>query len=237
MFVNDNFANKVTNQFLIIYYLAKGYFLDFLYMIFYYSIMYYFISGIVDCFEEGRLVVDCNGVGYDLCVSNNTLSQYAKVGEKVKIYTYLAVSEDDMRLFGFYSIQEKAMFERLISVSGIGPKLSMQILSGMDINTLVTCIVSGDIALLSKIKGLGKKTAERIVLELREKLGSIGNDNLNLVNVVISNNNDKISQEAIMALESFGVAKANATKLVSEARKQTDKLENIITIALRSMDK
>lgn len=197
--------------------------------------MYYFINGNVDFCEEGRLVVDCNGVGYDICVSNNTLQECGSIGKRVKLYTYLAVSQDDMRLFGFGNKEEKSMFEKLISVSGIGPKMAMQVLSGLNLPNLINAIVCGDVNILSKIKGLGKKTAERIVLELREKLGAIGDMSSSTISIPIST--DIVSQEAIMALETFGVARAEAQRLVAEARLQSDKLENIITLALRSMDK
>lgn len=126
--------------------------------------MYYSISGKVVFYEEGKVVLENNGIAYELGVSANTLAAFAKKGEVVTAYTYLKVAEDEMSLYGFYSKEEKAMFVNLISVSGVGPKTALQILSGIDLQSLAIAIVNGDAKTLAKVKGLGKKTAERLSL-------------------------------------------------------------------------
>ena len=137
------------------------------------SDMFYSITGKVVFYEEGRLAVATpGGVAYELLVSNATLAKLGRQGETVTVYCRLAVAQDDVRLFGFYSKEEKAMFENLTSVGGVGGKLALQILSSVDVSTLAIAIVGGDAATLSKVKGIGKKTAERIILELREQVSS-----------------------------------------------------------------
>ncbi|MEG1609035.1 MAG: Holliday junction branch migration protein RuvA, partial [Clostridia bacterium] len=202
----------------------------------YHKYMYYSITGNVIFFEEGRLVVETGGVGYDLCVSTSTLSKFGKQNEMVTVFTYFAISQDSVRLFGFYSKEEKSMFEKLISVGGVGPKVALQILSGLPIDRLACAIASNDIVALSKIKGIGKKTAERIVLELKEKIVISQEECLSFVGD-FADNLDSVANDAILALVSLGIPKSQAYKSVCDARVKTDRLENIITLALRSMDR
>ncbi len=129
-----------------------------------------FISGEVVRVEDGLLVVSNNGMGFEINVSNKTLSDFSVVGDTVTVYTYMQVREDDISLFGFSTTEEKQMFLMLISVNGVGPKVALQILSGMRCDDLRSAIVTEDTASLVRIKGLGKKTAERIVLELKGKI-------------------------------------------------------------------
>ena len=123
--------------------------------------MYNYIQGKIVDKTLTAIVVDNNGIGYEIGVSGNTLMD-VDMGEIVKIYTYLYVREDEMSLYGFSRLEEKKLFMRLIDISGIGPKLAMQILGGYDLKTLTVAIASGDAKTLCKIKGLGKKTAEKV---------------------------------------------------------------------------
>lgn len=129
-----------------------------------------FVIGEVVGIEDGLLVVSNNGIGFEINVSNKTLSDFSLIGEVVTVYTYMQVREDDVSLFGFSTKEEKKMFLMLISVNGVGPKMALQILSGIRPDDLSAAIVSEDAASLVRIKGLGKKTAERIVLELKGKI-------------------------------------------------------------------
>ncbi|MCX4362048.1 MAG: Holliday junction branch migration protein RuvA [Clostridia bacterium] len=203
--------------------------------------MYYSITGKVIFYEEGKVVLENNGIAYELGVSANTLSVFAKKGEIVTAYTYLKVAEDEMSLYGFYSKEEKAMFINLISVSGVGPKTALQILSGIDLQRLAIAIVNGDSKTLSKVKGLGKKTAERIILELKEKIAQVGggDDGDSFFGLLSGEDNskDEVVNDAVLALVSLGIPKTDAVKAVAVARSKTDKLENIITLALRSFDR
>lgn len=203
--------------------------------------MYYSITGKVVYYEEGKVVLENRGIAYELNVSANTLTAFAKKGETVVAYTYLKVAEDEMSLYGFGSKEEKAMFINLISVSGVGPKTALQILSGIDLQRLAIAIVNSDVKTLSKVKGLGKKTAERIILELKEKIAEVGSSDgddgfFGTLGGEVSSK-DEVAGDAVLALVSLGVSKTEAVKAVAVARSKTDKLEDIITLALRSFDR
>lgn len=199
--------------------------------------MYYSITGKVILANEGRLVVDCNGVGYDIAVSNNALVRLGKVGEVVTVFTYLQVSEDALRLYGFYSKEEKTMFENLITISGVGPKLAVQILSGAELSRLAVAIVNSDVKALAGIKGIGKKTAERIILELKGKLEQEVSTDTSLVgdSVIVTASSDEITKDAVMALMSFGVSRAQAEQAVAAVRNKAKDLEGVIALAFRSL--
>ena len=133
--------------------------------------MFYYLSGEL-AYREGNIcVIDCGGVGYKLTVSMITAdSLLTKLGKQVKLYTHLAVREDGIEMFGFGSNEEKECFNKLISVSGIGPKVALSILSTPTPEKLAFAIATDDVALIAKTPGIGKKTAQRIILELKDKL-------------------------------------------------------------------
>ncbi len=118
----------------------------------------------------GRVIVDCHGVGYEVAVSMNTFAELPDVGREVSLFVFTHVREDLIALFGFASHDEKALFEKMISVSGIGPKLAINVLGGMKTTDLVATIRGGDAVRLTRMPGVGKKIAERVVLELKDKL-------------------------------------------------------------------
>jgi len=121
-----------------------------------------------------QAVIEAAGVGYDVAISVSTYSALPAEGAEVKLRIFTNVREDSIQLFGFLRAEEKALFERLISVSGIGPKLGITVLSGLAAPELIRIIRGGDVQMLTRVPGIGKKTAERIVLELRDKLDGIG---------------------------------------------------------------
>ncbi len=124
--------------------------------------------------HPNQAIVECAGVGYDVTITIPTYSELGGVGSEVALFVHTHVREDALSLFGFLRAQEKQLFEKLISVSGIGPKLAITILSGMATDLMVGAIRGNDVARLTKIPGIGKKTAERMVLELRDKLEDFG---------------------------------------------------------------
>lgn len=179
-----------------------------------------FLVGTIEEKYENVLVMDVNGVGYELLISNNTLVALPNVNETTKVLTYLHVKEDGVALYGFATPEEKSIFMKLITVSGVGPKMAITILSGMKISDLIVAISREDVSLLSKIKGLGKKTAERICLELKDKINATGfetdlfNYKENLGNF-INENALKDAVDTLIALgvnknEAYGLARANA---------------------------
>lgn len=180
--------------------------------------MFNYINGEVVELNGTNVVLDVGGIGYELSVSAYTLAD-CRVGKKQRLYAYLQVKEDGVALFGFSTAEEKTMFLRLISVSGIGCKVAQSILSGMDSNSLANAIFNADTKQLTKIKGLGKKTAERLVLELKEKIIL----DASAMELPIASNPDlqmnKDVQDAIAVLCSLGKSQADAEKLVEAAQK------------------
>jgi holliday junction DNA helicase RuvA len=116
------------------------------------------------------VVVDCGGVGYELWISVTTFTELGEVGSEARLHVHTHVREDALQLFGFHEVTEKLLFEKLLTISGIGPKLAITVLSGIAADRLVAAIRGGDHGTLTKIPGIGKKTAERVVLELKDKL-------------------------------------------------------------------
>lgn len=174
--------------------------------------MFYYLSGELAHREGNICVIDCGGVGYKLTVSMITAdSLLSKLGKHVKLFTHLAVREDGIEMFGFGSIEERECFNKLISVSGIGPKVALSILSTHTPEKLAFAIASDDVALIAKTPGIGKKTASRIVLELKDKLTIEDNCDLDAVkNIsapILSSKNANLA-EATEALLVLGYDKA-----------------------------
>lgn len=189
-----------------------------------------FLIGNIEEKKENTLSLNVGGVGFDICVSNNTLSALPLAGENVKIFTYMAVREDDISLYGFSSQEERDLFFKLITVSGIGPKMAIAILSGMSLSDLTIAIIKGDDKILSKIKGLGKKTAERLCLELKDKISPIAG--AEIVNQVMDYDEDAV-QMATDTLISLGINKNDAYMLARSYSSGNATAEEIISKALR----
>lgn len=193
-----------------------------------------FLIGEIEEKRESLLVLNVNGVGYELFISNNTLSSLPEVGEVTKISTYMAVREDGVFLFGFSSAEEKDLFFKLISVSGIGPKMAISILSGLTLSNLINAIVGGDVRLLSNIKGLGKKTAERICLELKDKVSPLGVlDEDFMKGNAFSSIDEDVIETASDTLIALGINKNDAYKLAKANYSEGDTAEKVIAKSLR----
>lgn len=189
-----------------------------------------FLVGIIEEKHEGILELDVNGVGFEVNVSSNTLGSLPMQGNNVKIYTYMAVREDDISLYGFSSIEERELFFKLISVSGIGPKMAISILSGLTLSDLTMAIIKSDTRILSKIKGLGKKTAERLCLELKDKLSVLSLPEENLFN---NEYDEDALQMAVDTLISLGINKNDAYMLARSHATKDATAEEIISKSLR----
>ncbi len=197
--------------------------------------MYAFISGIIDYIDpNGLVVIDNNGIGYNVNVSLNTLSGLPSKGEKTKLYTYTYIKEDAFSLFGFASMSEKSMFIKLIDISGVGPKMALGILSGITTTALALAVANSDVKSLSSIKGVGKKTAERIILELKEKVDITSSDFVSSTTSINISSSKEIN-DAIEALVALGITKNDAIKAVQKASETAKDTNAIITLALRSM--
>ena len=128
------------------------------------------IKGTIEAIGNNWVIIDVQGVSYQVFLPTSTLSTLGVVGQEAKLHTHLHVREDNLTLYGFSSARELTLFQTLITVSGIGPKLGMALLSAMDVEQLTMAIASGDAAMLTAVPGIGKKTAERIILELKDKI-------------------------------------------------------------------
>ena len=201
--------------------------------------MFSYINGLIADKNGNNVIVDVCGIGYELFVSDYTLSDVV-VGQSKKLYTYMQVKEDGISLFGFSSKEEKNMFLLLTSVSGVGCKMAISVLSGMNCNSLAAAIFNCDTKQLTKIKGLGKKTAERIVLELKEKvvvdaqyIGS-GQQSMDFVHTTegVKLNTEQLA--AIAVLSSLGKSQQDAEKLVEAASKLgANTTEELVNMAFR----
>ena len=196
--------------------------------------MFAHFDGVVAEKTAESIVLDVNGVGYLLLVSGATLSMAPQVGERMKLYATLNVREDAMELFGFYSREEKAMYERLRGVSGIGSRTALQILSAMSVRDLSLALVSGDAGALTRVPGIGKKTAQRLVLELKDK---VEDSELTGGGVSVSprSANSGPEGEAVAALVALGYSASEAAKAVSRVVGQADKVDELIFLALKGL--
>ena len=194
-----------------------------------------FLVGTIEQKFENTLIIDVNGVGYELLISNNTLVSLPMEGETAKILTYLQVSENTgVCLYGFANEEEKSMFLKLITVSGVGSKMAITILSGMKLSDLMIAIANEDTNLLSKIKGLGKKTAERVCLELKDKISA---NTLPLIDGtdVATSYNESALNDAVETLISLGVNKNEAYRLARSKATAEATAEEIILKCLRDL--
>ena len=196
--------------------------------------MYSYIKGKITESGENYIVVENNGIGYELSVSANAVCELSKQSGDVKVYCYLSVREDGVSLFGFSSEREKSMFLQLIGVSGVGPKLALTALSGMTTEQFAAAIVRSDVKTLSKIKGVGKKTAERIVLELRDKVSkdyeAVGETDV----VTSAAKSEGANEDAVLALMTLGYTKQEAEAAVLRVQKDGMSLEQLIFTALKN---
>lgn len=198
--------------------------------------MFYYIQGILAHREAGLAVIDCGGVGYKLTVSQNTLSELDKNAarsDKAKLYTYMAVREDDVELFGFYTEEELATFKLLLTVSGIGPKAAMGVLSAFTPDGLARAVSTEDTKAISRANGIGSKGAARIVLELKDKLSYAG-DATEKVTVTSTVSKAKSSHltEAAEALAALGYSRAEINTVLSKIDTNGKEAGEIIRLAL-----
>ena len=203
--------------------------------------MYYYLKGELAYREGNVCVIDCGGVGYKLTVSMITAdAMLSKLGKQVKLYTHLAVREDGIELFGFGSCEERECFHKLIGVSGIGPKVALSILSTHTPDKLAFAIASEDVALIAKTPGIGKKTASRIILELKDKLTVEASSDDAFVGSsdsapILSSKNTNLS-EAMEALMVLGYDKVTITGALKGIDPSMD-AASIIKAALKKLSR
>ncbi|MGO8986960.1 MAG: Holliday junction branch migration protein RuvA [Terriglobales bacterium] len=162
--------------------------------------------------HPNQAIVETHGVGYDVVISVPTFTEMPPAGAEVALHIHTHVREDALSLYGFLRLSEKRLFEKLLTVSGIGPKLAITILSGMPADEMVAAIRAGDLARLTRIPGIGKKTAERMVLELRDKLASAGQTEVSTATT------SPVEEDVLSALVNLGYQRASAEKALLAAR-------------------
>ena len=184
--------------------------------------------------DIGRVVVDCGGVGYGVQIPLSTFDRLPAVGTQVKLFTHHVVREDDQILFGFATAGERDAFELVTTVSGVGPKLALAVLSGLTVGDLQLAISQGDAKRLAAVKGIGKKTAERIVVELRDKINPI--EALANATATTSREQSNVLRDAMLALSALGfgdeVVRAKV-QAVLEANPNVSDTETVVKLALK----
>lgn len=191
-----------------------------------------YLKGIVHSKAENQLVLDVHDVGYLLEISTQTLEELPAKGEEAELLVHHHITDNDQRLFGFLGQNEKDLFELLITVKGVGPKLGLTILSGLPAEEITGAIVQQDKGTLSQIKGIGKKTAERMILELKDKVSEMVDATYTATSSAVSGD---LKQEAISALQSLGFKKRDSEKAVALAVKNGQSADNVQELVKRAL--
>ena len=193
------------------------------------------LTGILKYKSPTEILIDVHGVGYTVSIPLSTYEKLGDVGSTISLLTHFHVREDAMQLFGFFSDEERRLFKLLISVSGIGPKIAQSILSGMNVEELKSHLLSGNVTALTAIPGVGKKTSERLILELRDKVGKAYADAEPISALGIAS--ATIRAEALQALTSLGynlqIAEKSIRLVLKEAEGTIISLEELVKRALR----
>ncbi len=189
--------------------------------------------------QPPQLLLDVAGVAYEISASMTTFYHLPAVGNEVILFTHLAIREDAHQLFGFYEQRERTLFRTLIKVNGIGPKLALAILSSISSDDFVRCVNDNDSNSLIRIPGVGKKTAERLIVEMRDRLDDWQNDVISVTNINVNSNmnknNNRSSNEAISALVALGYKPQEASRAVLQIAADNLTVEELIRLALKGM--
>ncbi|MBT5421029.1 MAG: Holliday junction branch migration protein RuvA [Candidatus Cloacimonetes bacterium] len=199
--------------------------------------MYSYLKGVLSEKLPTTIVVDCNGVGYELFVPLSTYDKLPETGKVVTILVHYSFNESDgVRLFGFYSDEEKLLFKQLINISKVGPKLALSVLSGLSVADLIHAVQIGDVSLISTVHGIGKKSAERLVIELKDKVGDI---DVKSVDNGYPGIDSDIINDAETALLTLGYKRYDIRKIISKLMKDTDfsTSEEITKAAIKALYK
>lgn len=195
-----------------------------------------YIRGELAALEKDKVIVDVGGVGYGIYMPGQAMALLPPTGSEVKIHTYLNVREDAMQLFGFLTRDDLEIFKLLIGVSGIGPKGGLSILSKLSPDDLRYAVLSGDVKAISAAPGIGKKTAEKLIIELKDKLDiadvldhAIGND------APVAENNSTIQSEAVQALVALGYGSTESLRAVKQVELENPTVEDLLKEALKKL--
>ena len=182
-----------------------------------------------------EVLINVGGVGYEVQAPLGTISEMPEVGQQVTLFIHQVIREDTNQLYGFSNVTERSIFRALLKVNGVGAKVALAILSGMDGATFTRCVMSGDSASLVRLPGIGKKTAERLIIEMRDRLEDIGTDFPNVASTTASSHSTDPVAEAVSALIALGLKPQEASRRVSAIECNDLNSEEIIRLALQSM--
>ena len=200
--------------------------------------MYSYIRGPLAEVEMDHIVIDVYGVGYNIYIPTNCMEYLPGIGEECKIHTYLYVREDAMMLYGFLTKDDLDLFKQLISVSGIGPKGALGILSALSADDLRFAILAGDSKAIAKAPGIGAKTAQRVILELKDKMSleDAFEKKLDHEKVMVASSNNQVKNDAVLALTALGYSSSESLKAVSKVEITADMdVEAVLKLALKHM--
>jgi Holliday junction DNA helicase RuvA len=200
--------------------------------------MYSYIKGELAEINIDHIVIEAGGIGYQIFISAQTFDYLPSIGEETKVYTYLYLREDAMILYGFLTKDDMELFKKLISVSGIGPKGGLAILSTLDADDLRFAILSGDSKAIAKAPGVGAKTAQRVILELKDKvsLEEAFEKKTEHVQLSQSSGNNLVKNDAVMALTALGYSSTESMKAVSSVAITEDMdVEDVLRAALKNL--
>ncbi len=200
--------------------------------------MYSYIRGPLAEVEIDHIVIDVYGVGYTIYIPTNCMDYLPGIGEECKIHTYLYVREDAMILYGFLTKDDLDLFKQLITVSGIGPKGALGILSALSADDLRFAILAGDSKAIAKAPGIGAKTAQRVILELKDKMSleDAFEKKLDHEKVMVASSNNQVKNDAVLALTALGYSSSESLKAVSKVEITEDMdVEAVLKLALKHM--
>jgi Holliday junction DNA helicase RuvA len=192
-----------------------------------------FVRGRLISRHPPQLLIDVQGLGYELDAPMTTFYDLPEVGSEVALYTHLVVREDAHTLYGFARLAERSLFRELIKISGVGPRLALAILSGMNAAAFIQCVQAGDSAALTRVPGVGKKTAERLVIELRDRLSDRRQDVALTAEPGAEGRPADAVEEAVSALVALGYKPQEASRMVRAVAAQSQSSEEIIRQALQ----
>ncbi len=193
--------------------------------------MYAFFKGKVEEIEKDRVVIEVNNIGYEINMPESDLFTL-DINQEIKIYTYLHVREDDMRLFGFKNKESLEFFKKLITVSGVGPKVALGIISKVDTESLCVAIATENVDALKSVPGIGPKMAQKIILELKDKVLKEQTDK---INIKVKETNNKNVEEAMTALEVLGYTHKQIKEVIGKLDINDDSVETIIRKVLKEV--
>jgi len=195
------------------------------------------LTGLLAAKRAPQILIDCNGVGYEADVSMTTFYQLPEVGEKISVWTHLQIKDDAHNLIGFTSELERKLFRQLIRVNGVGPKMALTILSGINNEGFAQCVAQNDVTTLTRLPGVGKKTAERLIIEMRDKVDEFAaSDSLTGADSSsIPGSPRSFKKEAIEALQALGYKPLDAEKMINKVEQAGETIDSASSLIRKAL--